>query len=1478
MISPRIIPRRLNRILFSYRYDIFTLLLLTLLILAVYSPLLRPGHIVFSDLDFPADSSRYLEQVSGMWNHRWNTATQLNLPRLFFTSLPWLISAACGYSGAVFVKSFIMLVVLISAISMYLFCKRLFSVYVEKGFSLQGIIAIAAGAFFYAVNPWILTRIQHLYLLCGYCLLPLALVFFFNLFDPKFQDQLIKGYRVSRKRLYRRNIIDSFLAALTISVLSAAIHYFFYVLIMYTVLWTLLLGKTVYANRKNKRQAINAIISNYFAKAVLIVVFLCLFSMHWLVVYVIGIFSGTQGSQYNINVTDTLMMFSRHSDFSSCLYLNSYWWPMFELKTIGAGFYFGGGIIIVLVIIGFFHSARKYNILLFFGLLTGLFLLFSTGTYYKGIDALFVRLVTETPVIGSMFRDANKLVGLAVFGYALFIPFAFHWGRSAFNNHVKYANYILFPVFFLAMILYIRPFFNVYLDGYYKPVAVPEEYGELNEYLDEAALGEDGDNRILMVPVADNMTQSASGVATYIWNRVDSNSVLEKASGDYSIYQLKQNTVFHHEGNIPAISYYFLYLQNNLDFGLTDNLSYLFPLMNVSKLVYQDIYLGQEARQSFNIQIVRMQKGLRRTFKNQLFSVYERGPFNQADFIFRPVINTEGICSESLLFRAGLPVSISASVFTSLAPESLALDIAGAGSYVFSKNPEHFWLSVLPSSYYLKPGLAVSTGNPLLGWSQTAVHTKDWNWQLSSQGITDAAFQFDFSSNIAMTYTSATLAGPNYRWADLKGETVLDFDTMLRLDLFFKPDNPDLFEIEANPVDASNRFPNLRGIIARGDTGSMWQVAKSEKIPVNGHTPYRFRIIISGRGTNQLHLKFRFYDQNNNELGISYAVAPGEFTNFDGLNFNSEYVSPGESAFMRIELLSRQRPDQKVYWWIHDLEIEDLSDFSIANQFNLPLNKPAGLYRVFARTFFSANGGLVRIYSNKSLGIINTKNPARAEFQWTDLGLFNLDETDSLRIENKDGFQGINLFAFVPIKDVTRFRAPARKALSESSLIMGFEAEKDFDFDGELQSLRRFPVLSQGNGLRSISGQATRILHFPKSSFYSFTVFGGYYKEEPALSLTLTPLENTEKFSGIVNIPIVFGDKNSSSSLVIENNDQKTDESYIRIVKNVSGELADYGSVESGSIKIPAGDYALTIDFVAGTENMLIAKKLRKFSPPEIVMPVFEQKENEIDCSACEKIDPADLTLNTFSGESFGNLEFTAEMQPTCSCDWYIISSDLLPVIEEHEYYLGYRASSENTDSSHSKILYLDVDFQVLATDYVPEIEENQKQIMNEYEHISAAPSQAAYMVVQWWARGDKEKAGILRVTKLRMYPLAIMPVFDALLIKEIMENKNDPGSASGEVIDSDSYIVNSFNSPSPLWRRADLAPVVINGLTQGHVVTGGSNISPLYLYMEKIYWRGLLGLPLAVILFIILYRICKHSLPLRRRFTLWLRSKKTDD
>ncbi|QLQ20957.1 MAG: hypothetical protein HZT42_00060 [Paracoccaceae bacterium] len=177
-----------------------------------------------------------------------------------------------------------------------------------------------------------------------------------------------------------------------------------------------------------------------------------LFNGYWFFMYVGSILFGAQASQHNINVTETLMLFSRNSSIENVLYTISYWYDV-RLAYTSTDVLGGGGVLLFFIGIGFLGSYKR-PIHLFFGLLGVGSIIFATGTY-EWVATAFVALVTYTPLIGPMFRDPNKLVGLLIVSYSLLLSLGIGIVDARQSKAIPRPIYrgILFIGSFVALIL-----------------------------------------------------------------------------------------------------------------------------------------------------------------------------------------------------------------------------------------------------------------------------------------------------------------------------------------------------------------------------------------------------------------------------------------------------------------------------------------------------------------------------------------------------------------------------------------------------------------------------------------------------------------------------------------------------------------------------------------------------------------------------------------------------------------------------------------------------------------------------------------------------------------------------------------------------------------------------------------------------------------------------------------------------------------
>lgn len=1347
-------------------------------------PLWGSGHIVFSDLDFGFTSEHYIKEVWGIFNERWSTNNFFNIPRLIFVLPFYLIALVFDASSPLMIKLMITVTLLLAGVTLYFFLSKLIFIafpesneiyaqneieYKKKKYrkDIFKYISITVASVFYAINPWVILRIQHFYLLVGYALLPQVIHHFFNLFDIKYEKLFISDIKAKSTKIYRKNVFDAVSLAFMWSIGSAAIHFFFYNIILMGLLTSGLLLKRMFFNK-----AYLYAIGNFFKKWLIVGIFFLLFSSYWLVNYLFSVLF-TSIEPNNINTIDSLTMFSRHSGIPTVTYLISYWWPMFDYQNLQLSFWIGG-FMAVLSPVGFsIISKTKNNYVQFFGLLSIIFIVLSLGTSTTITAKINDIVVNKVPIIGHMFRDPNKLVGILAFNFSILISIGLFRLFEIIDIFPKIKpalikSIVIFTVIF-ALYFYLKPFREQFIKGFYAPVEIPEEYTNTKKELLKNEY-----NKVLYIPVADNMTQSDTMVATPKWNNNQNPEGREKATGDLHVYSTPVDTFFHHEGADKNITYYFNFLQHLLDKGLSININNILSAIGADTLIYHNEYKGHEQRQSFNISLLDYHKDLKKTYENSIFSIYK--PDNILDYIRTidtHLYTTSNLTSLESLSRSFNIDSGKTGLFFLEQKKGISLEKLMKGDYLETRSYKELLITQLPEQYFLKPFEYINHGNSFVRWSKNFVKNADWLWHLRSQGVDNYNFDFDFSEGFVFTYASAKLDVEPYLVDKIQGKEVYSFNSLLQKEKFFSPNNIDYFELNAYPSSDYNQLPVLRGEIVSGYS-RIWEVAQSGELDAKPQNPYKFEVIISGRGVNKMHLKVRFYDSNDEEIGISYVVSPKYMIDFDAVRFQGEYVTPPDTQKMRIDILAYKKPEQKTYWWIHDIKIWDMEEFKSDNTIKTVYNVPSSdTYEVYARIFFSKRGGnLSFTINNNQKFVINANSKYQTGFKWIKIGEIFLEKGNTnVTIENLSGFNALNLITFIPVNfnpTIEKIMELLDSKIEKSNVFEIMELENDFDLDVNIQTKRNFPDLSFGRGISFDEGHVYSKLNIIKDSNYKF-----------ALN------KNIPNDASVIELKLL--DENGTS-ILNEKLDKKTASDYCEITKgkdeilaadyNVLDEvfpyknitrpnfLKHYSTYTTESTKLEKGEYFIDIKVNSNLPSETEIEHLHKFDPSEVIVENFEKYTLSEDCCDCILI-----TDDMYNIESINNNEIKINIDNTCSCDWFIIAGNQFPVNKNEEYYISFDMLSEKVIKRHMKFMFLDENKVIVGNEFLHDIEEEDKNKWHHYQQIIKIPENTSYIQFHIWSRGNKTENGFIRIKNLRLLNYEQMPLIDNVII---FESDND--------------------------------------------------------------------------------------------------------
>lgn len=1441
----------IEKTLYLFRYDIFAVVIILVLIVLYFDELINPGQIVFSDIDFPYNTKNYLEEVVGLWNSKWNTTSMLNIPRLIVILPSYLLSLVFGGKGSLFLKGFIFQQIIVSSLSMYLFTKKLISVYMGKQFNLTKTLALIFGSILYSLNPYVIFRIQHIYLLVGYSIFPLIILYFFKIFDFKFQATSIKGYNRYSQNIFYENIRDAFILAVLVTVASGAIHYFFYSVITLGISFILLLIDYTLKHKELNRFGIKKIWIAMFKKLFIFLGFFIGLSFYWLSIYIGSILTNVQVSQHNINVIDTFTMFSRNSDIGSVLLLNSYWWRMMPSDSFNIYFYISGIVLLIVILIGVFFNVFKKNIITLTTILGVLMIIIATGVKYPFMSNLFLFLC-DLPFFGNVFRDPNKMVGLLALSYSVLLVFGMESLVSIINykKNRKILTSLLFTVVSISMVFYLLPMKNNYEAKYLKPVVEPQGYKELREYYSDAS------DYGIYLPIAEQMLRPFLNISTPKWNTSD-NELSSKATGDVHIYNSPIKTLFHHEGNDPIITYYLNWVQNLLDKGRSVNLDNYIKAFGANQFIYHDEYIEQEFRQDFNKEILSLQKKIKLKYENDIFSVYDIS------------INENDIVNKKLWTPYGLYKFEGYNQLVNYDPITMPVIFLNKEEVEFNKsvvkddylefdNLDEIIFAVIDNKYRLYPFDWVEELNPFLKWSKTYLSNSDWSWYMEQLENAHRAFDFDKEAGVAVTFSSGKFNILPHEKDKITGELVMDFDTMLRTDTFFIPDTPTIFDIKANPMDDFDSIGAIYGVISRGDPNDIWQVAKSSLIRAYENTPYGYNILVSGRHVNKLHVKVRFFDENRDEIGVQYVVAPNEVINFEVINFFGETVSPKNTKYMRIDLLSFQRPESKTYWWIHDINIYDYSKYKTKNIITGTMNpEKSDEYELYIRSFKSEDSGVVNITiedGNVNSEFIVNNYDESIGFKWTKFGEMYLENKEyNIHIENISKFNAINQILYIPKSKKEEMYKPIVEAINSSTQIITLEGEKDFYTDANIQSKRFIPELSYGAFFSISNGKIEKEIEIAESNYYNLNL-GMYF-----------PNEN----KGIATIKIYDKDNIlllNKIILPIDEIEVKNVVNYIPLSLKYRYELINRENIkyfkslnDFENIYLEKGIYKIEIIIDSKAENLVDIYQLRKFDGSEIIVSKFAEDPYFLECSPCESI-----TMDMFDREIIDST-ITIKYDATCSCDWYIYSSEKIDVNVSEELRVEFDAKSELIEKRHPKLVFLDEYDHIVDITFIYEVEEQLKSEWNSYEQLVIVPEGAVKVMLQFWARGNKEKEGYLKIKNLKLERYDEYISVDYLNIIEKNNQKLVSDKAIVKDINSMKKTIsikeelkgltwNSFLSPTKLWKTNDKSyDYSLNGITMGYILENSE--TELSVKLMNVYKFGLVLHVFTVLIGIIIIR-----------------------
>lgn len=608
-----------------------------------------------------------------------------------------------------------------------------------------------------------------------------------------------------------------------------------------------------------------------------------------------------------------------------------------------------------------------------------------------------------------------------------------------------------------------------------------------------------------------------------------------------------------------------------------------------------------------------------------------------------------------------------------------------------------------------------------------------------------------------------------------------------------------------------------------------WRVAKTRPIPITSANPYKAFTKISGRHAENVHIKLHFFDQNNREMAVSYISRPDERKHFDEAFFDTLFVSPKGAKAMEISFLSVVKPDKRIYWWLHDFRIEDLSSYSTENKIVMPkILEPND--RLFVRFFKNERGGNLKFKIGSQFSKISTKSKIKNQFHWQEVQIpkSSIKDKKSLTIINESGFNAINDLIIIDKDELKSYVDSVSKKVKESERTLSVEAEHSLTFTEDYQSPRHYPELS--------GGQSIAIFDTPV--FFEFD--------------TITPRTFGLKLAGQnlnTDLEIELLTKNKTifrNKILVEKPLLSSPYFYRKPPHSIFfkpeslKKPGTHGTFTTRLPKLEPGKYKIQIQSTRPAKSLLDISKMKELSL-NIKPKIHNDESNKLTCCQCSLKNSIEKSI-----DPNGNVNFSVISKNTCQ--WHIIQSEILAIEKHHEYFLDYEYYNQNSTDSHQKILFLDDDFKEVDVHYIDREQRDDNQSGVKKRLLFTPPASAKKMVVLFMFRGVFEEASLLQLREMRLIDHHKLAKIDFLQIQSAPTKTEFPMTLY--VFQNSLHKLFSIENE----RSETLEPLPVNGFQMGAISERGQRVYrriPAESYYKILLFLATIGF-LAFVIFVL--------------------------
>ena len=460
-------------------YILSTLILFSILFILLHKWIFTKGLIISGDIELALYLKQYFRGFYPTWNFYLSNPNINDFLRLIviipFLLIGYLLDMPMGVFGKWIIFSFIFM----SGISMY-HASRVILSEIYKNDKLIFISSILS-ALIYMLNPWTMNRVMHYWLLVGYAVSPLIVVYFMK---------CLKESRLNYKYIF----LVSFLLSLSSSIQYIIFNTIFLISLFIYSIFNQITKFNIYEIYKNIKSIL------------LVLLFFILFSAYWMIP-MYAILSPTPSSDsfpnspsptptHNFGPEDLL---SKNADILNSIRLMSYWWPLVSYSP-STPFLHDPWILVsfILPLVSFLalFLKPKNKYVLYFSIMCILYIFLVMGTkspypeFYK-----WTALLSNIPFISQfdwVFRDPDKWGGSLALTYSFLVGTTLYEVINRFssrifsvNNLNKYVilSFLFIILFALSYSLYTLPTASHYFNEVYNPIELPQDYYTVNNWL-----------------------------------------------------------------------------------------------------------------------------------------------------------------------------------------------------------------------------------------------------------------------------------------------------------------------------------------------------------------------------------------------------------------------------------------------------------------------------------------------------------------------------------------------------------------------------------------------------------------------------------------------------------------------------------------------------------------------------------------------------------------------------------------------------------------------------------------------------------------------------------------------------------------------------------------------------------------------------------------------------------------------------------